>query len=159
MTGSSRILVLGLGNALCGDDGFGPAVIARLEGEPADDPPLRLLDGGTLGLILVAAMAESDALIVIDAAATGAPPGRLATVSGAAMDSLVGGRGASAHGIGLADLLGAARLAGMLPERRALVTIAPADLTWGAGLSAVVERRIDEAARLVAALAAGWRGI
>ena len=147
------VLVLALGNDLCGDDGFGAAVLRQL----GEMPGAALMDGGTAGLVLVAAIAEAQALVVVDAGHFGGAPGTLRTFVGSAMDQAVGRRGASAHGIGLADLMAAASLAGMLPERRALVTAEPAGLEWGAALSPAVAARLGEAAAEVGRLVGLWR--
>jgi hydrogenase maturation protease len=42
-----RVLIVALGNELCGDDGFGPAVLARLHDDPEIAPRADLLLAGT----------------------------------------------------------------------------------------------------------------
>ena len=61
-----RPLVIGVGNAWRRDDGAGPAVAAALGG-PCTDDPSRLLD----------LWAGAEHAIVVDAAASGAPPGTI----------------------------------------------------------------------------------
>ncbi len=75
----ARVMVIGCGNVLFGDDGFGPAVIERLEAEyrlPADAVAI---DGGTAAgeLLLDALLGEDtpETLIVIDAMDFGLEPG------------------------------------------------------------------------------------
>lgn len=47
------VAVLGLGNVLMGDDGFGPTVIRELEAAWTPHPEVELLDLGTPGLDLL----------------------------------------------------------------------------------------------------------
>jgi hydrogenase maturation protease len=42
-----RVLIVALGNELCGDDGFGPAVLARVRDDPEVAPRAELLLAGT----------------------------------------------------------------------------------------------------------------
>ena len=128
-----KILVLGLGNTLLTDDGIGLHVIAALEQGVArkSAAPVTILDGGTLGLALLPEVEAATALIVVDAANFGGAPGEVRVFDEAAMDAQLGAAKTSAHELALADLIGAAALSGCLPERRALVGIAPASVSWG----------------------------
>ncbi len=130
---TEKILVLGLGNALLTDDGIGLHVIAALEQAVPEKSAARILilDGGTLGLSLLPEIQAVTALIVVDAANFGGEPGEVRVFDEAAMDAQLGAAKTSAHELALADLIGAAALSGCLPERRALVGIAPASVSWG----------------------------
>jgi hydrogenase maturation protease len=68
------VLVVGFGNALCADDGAGPAVVARLlrGGMP---PGVRAVDGGTDGLRLLSYWEGEEDVWLVDALRRGAPPG------------------------------------------------------------------------------------
>ncbi len=80
------VLVLGCGNVLFGDDGFGPAVVQRLEEElpAASRGRICLLDVGTgaRGVLFTLALSEvrPERLIVVDAVDAGRPPGELFTL-------------------------------------------------------------------------------
>jgi hydrogenase maturation protease len=128
-----KVLVLGLGNALLTDDGVGVHVIAALEGNVTSGgvASVVVLDGGTLGLSLLPEIESAAALIVVDAANFGGAPGDVRVFDAEAMDVQLGAAKTSAHELALADLIGAARLQGSLPERRALVGIAPLSVEWG----------------------------
>jgi hydrogenase maturation protease len=73
----TRVLIAGVGNVLFGDDGFGPAVAARLES--ASLPPgARVMDAGVRGFDLTSELLNDyDAAILIDAAVRGGTPGTL----------------------------------------------------------------------------------
>ena len=126
-----RLLVLGLGNTLLTDDAIGLHVIAALERDVGSAASVVILDGGTLGLSLLPEIEAATALIVVDAASFGGAPGEVRVFDKEPMDAQLGAAKTSAHELALADLIGAARLSGSLPERRALVGIAPASVEWG----------------------------
>ena len=73
-------LVVGCGNPLCGDDGVGPAVVARMLelGLPAG---LRCVDCGTAGIDAALAMRGHDEVVVVDACRSGSEPGTLFEVA------------------------------------------------------------------------------
>ena len=48
--GDGKLLILGLGNVICGDDGVGVAAVERLRREYDLPDGVEALDGGTLGL-------------------------------------------------------------------------------------------------------------
>jgi len=71
-----RILIVGFGNPLAGDDGAGPAVVARLRG--ADLPPwARVEDGGSDSLVLPSLHAGEQEIWLVDAIAGGSAPGSI----------------------------------------------------------------------------------
>lgn len=155
----SRILVLGVGNTLRRDDGFGVHVVDALRSrseEPALDT-IALRDGGTLGLALLPEIEAADALIVVDAAEIGADPGEVRSFEGAAMDAQLGGRKRTVHEVAVAELLGSARLTGHFPSRAALIAVQPASTDWGLVPTAPVRSAIPLACDAVLALIERWR--
>ncbi len=154
----TKILVLGIGNTLLGDEGAGVHAVRHLRGCLAESKNVELLDGGTLGFMLAGPIAEADGMIVIDAAQLDSLPGTVAVLQGAEMERFLGGPRRSVHEVSLIDLLTAARLTDSLPARRALVGIQPASLDWNETLSEPVARAVPLACEMVAGLIAEWRG-
>jgi hydrogenase maturation protease len=75
-----NVLVAGVGNVLRGDDGFGVAVVQRLELEGVAED-VRVMDVGIGGIHLVQELEDPvDALIIVDAVDLGRLPGTLATM-------------------------------------------------------------------------------
>lgn len=72
-----RITVLGIGNILLTDEGFGVRVIEKLHEQYTFPENVSILDGGVLGIHLLGVMSESDHLIVVDAVKNHQPPGTL----------------------------------------------------------------------------------
>ncbi len=131
-----RTLVLGIGNLLAGDDGLGPIVVQDLVTASPEFPPgTEVVDGGTCGLFLLAYLAGVDSLVAIDAAELGAEPGTVRVLRDIQpSDPVMCASHMSVHQAGLADMLGAARLAHCLPGRVTLVGVQPsiiADMTIG----------------------------
>lgn len=71
------IRVIGLGNVLMGDDGFGPFVIETLGAEYDFFASVSVIDAGTPGLDLAPFLIDADAVIIIDTVRADAPPGTL----------------------------------------------------------------------------------
>ncbi len=149
-------LVLGVGNILLNDEGAGIHVIHYLRRQHLLLPGVTCLDGGTLSFTLANSIAESDNLIVVDAAELAAEPGTVRTFLNAAMDRMLGTGRRSAHAVSLKDLLDIARLTGSLPLRRALVGIQPQAFGWGEQLSQAVAYAIPQAAQQVLVLIRSW---
>src|SRR5215217_5103816 len=71
-----RVLVVGFGNVLNGDDGFGVAVLQRLVGYPDLPPGVTLLEVGIGGMSMIHALQDGyDALLLVDAVDRGGAPG------------------------------------------------------------------------------------
>lgn len=158
ITRQETILVLGLGNILLSDEAVGVRVVDHLQSLPADDKQgLTLMDGGTMGLSLLVAMEDADAMIIVDAAILGDKPGAIKIFEGPDMDHFLRHRGRSPHDIGLDDILDGLRLREAVPEHRALVGIQPAVLTIGEHLTPDVAAAVPNAAKAIEHLILTWR--
>jgi hydrogenase maturation protease len=137
--GTSPIVVLGIGNALMGDDGVGVRVVAELEAARAagrlDLPTdVELVDAGSAGLALLPWLAAARAAVIVDAATGGSEPGTVAVWR----DAEVAERPAGDHGrrvTPLGELLAIARLTRALPAVVSLVGIEPHSVAPGELLS------------------------
>lgn len=74
---TQQIVILGIGNILFRDEGFGVRVIERLLSEYEFPENVSVFDGGVLGMNLLGIMSEADHLIVIDAVKNRGKPGSL----------------------------------------------------------------------------------
>ena len=145
---ASDLLVLGLGNLLLGDDGAGPAVIARLREQHLIPAGMRVVDGGTLGLSLLPYLEDARRVILVDAVAADAPPGTLVRLEGADVGPAVATR-LSPHQVGVADLLEVSRLTDCYPAAVTLLGLVPETIDLSVQRSHVVDGGIDA---LVAAI-------
>ncbi|CAI0714060.1 TPA: HyaD/HybD family hydrogenase maturation endopeptidase [Serratia fonticola] len=139
-----RILVLGIGNLLLGDEAVGVRIVEALEQRYRLPAHVEVLDGGTSGMELMEMMADRDHLIVADAVLTGAAPGSVAVLYDEEIPALFT-RKVSPHQLGLSDVLMALRLTDEFPRRLTLVGVVPESLEPGIGLTAVVNQAIEPA--------------
>lgn len=131
----NRVLVLGIGNLLMGDEGVGVAAVRRLQETPLP-PGVTLLDGGTGSFQLLSWLAGQDAVVLIDASADAKPPGTVSLLEPHFASDFP--RSLTAHDIGLRDLIEAASLLEALP-RVFLVTVSVAEIqSMRIGLSEAV---------------------
>lgn len=72
----SKILILGIGNILLGDEGVGVHAIKYLESKKLPES-IDLLDGGTGGFHLLKYMEDYNPIILIDATLDNAPEGTI----------------------------------------------------------------------------------
>jgi hydrogenase maturation protease len=151
---AAPVLVLGIGNELLGDDGLGVVAARRLAASPMAG--VEVVDGGTLGLMLMPYIAGREAVLVLDAVslAQGAP-GQVVVLGDGEVRNGHGVR-MTAHDVGLVDALAAARLAGCSPQRVGLVGVVPASVTERWGLSPVVASRIGDMVAAARDVLAGW---
>jgi len=149
--------VLGIGNLLWADEGFGVRAVEHLHRHYHVPERVRLMDGGTQGLYLVQHVQEAEALLVFDAIDYGRAPGTLVAVRGDEVPRFSGCRRMSLHQTGFQDVLSAADLLGGLPGRLTLIGVQAGDLeTWGGSLTAPVRACLDEAVRQGVAELASW---
>jgi hydrogenase maturation protease len=154
-----KILVLGIGNILLGDDGVGVHCVRQLQTEHcelADD--VEFLDGGTLSFTLAAYLEVTNYLIVIDAAQLQQPPGAIALFEDAEMDRFMHRhKKSSVHEVSLVDLLAITRLAGHMPQHRALIALQPHSIGWSETLSEPVNRAVPKACEQALHIIKRWR--
>lgn len=136
-----RLLILGLGNVLCGDDGLGVAAVHEVQRCYRLGADVEAIDGGTLGLTLLSVFEGANDVILVDAVAAEEPPGTLVRLEGEAVAPAVRTR-LSVHQVGVADLLDSLRLLDSFPERLVLLGLVPDTLELGLERTADVERNL-----------------
>lgn len=139
-------LVLGIGNILLSDEGFGVHAMRALSARVGVRQGVDFVDGGTLSFTLAAYIAEADSFLVFDAAELGAAPGTLKTFEGEDFDAFLNGtRKRTVHEVGLLDLVSIARLEDRLPARRMLVAAQAAEIGWGEALTPTLQDALPRA--------------
>ena len=150
-----KVLVMGVVNTLLQDDGVGIHVTESLKA--AADDTLELVDAGTLGLSLLPQIEGRDAVIVVDAAEIGQPPGTICIFRDREIDAQLSGKRRTVHEVALSDLFAAASMRGKSPLRRALIAIQPASTDWGLEPTEPVREAIPRACAVIASLAREWQ--
>ncbi len=144
----NRLLILGLGNVLCGDDGLGVVAVERLLEQYEAPDGVEILDGGTLGLSLLSWTTDTETLLLVDAIRTDEPAGTLVRLVGDDVAPAVKHR-LSVHQIGVADLLDGMRLIGRCPPTMHLLGIVPESLHLGTDRTPAIEQALP---RLIEAI-------
>jgi hydrogenase maturation protease len=150
-----RTLIAGFGNELRGDDGFGVAVIHRLEERPPEGADL--IEVGTAGLRMAQQLLSGyDRLIVVDAMARGGKAGTLYVLQ---VESVEKAAEVDLHLAVPSRALSVAQALGALPKQVFLVGCEPFQVdelstTLTPAVRAAVEGAIHEIQVLLAARAA-----
>jgi hydrogenase maturation protease len=151
-----EVLVLGIGNVLWADEGFGVRAVEALNDAYEFPAGVELLDGGTQGLHLLDRVCDARRLVLFDAVDYGLPPGSLKVVRDAAVPAW-GASKMSMHQTGFQELLALAQLKGRVPERMTLIGVQPEDLSdYGGSLRPCVRARVAEAVALAVRELDGW---
>lgn len=151
----ARVVVLGLGNPIMGDDGLGLAALARLQEQYAVPPHVELVDGGTWGMNLLPMIEDATELLLIDAIRTGAEPGTVQELGRAELPRYLAHK-LSPHQIDLKEVLALAELRGTLPPVITAIGAEPDRVEMSAILTPVLEASVDEVAARVARRLASW---
>ena len=144
-----KILVACIGNPDRGDDGIGPLVAAKLEGQLPGHAALIVRRGDMLAL--AEDFAGCGALVCVDAAAPMTSPGQIHRIDLTTEELPRELLSASTHGFGLADAIELARALGRAPEIIVIYAVEGACFDAGAALTHAVAAAADKTARLVAA--------
>lgn len=151
------ILVLGIGNVLWADEGFGVRCVERLHQLWQVGSDVRTIDGGTQGLYLLPYVTESRRVLVFDAVDFADPPGTLRVVRGSEVPCAMGANDVSLHQVGFQDVLAAAELLGKSPQSITLVGVQPELLEdYGGSLTTTVAAKVDQAIAIGIAELRDW---
>jgi hydrogenase 3 maturation protease len=136
-----RLLIMGVGNRLRGDDAIGPLLMDRLQSNVIAD----LLDAGDVpeNYLGVIESASPEIILVVDAVNFGAQPGEVALFSLDQLSNMT----VSTHNASLHLLFKALQLDP--PPDVLLLAIQPANLIFGEPLSSPVMETLDMLARIL----------
>ena len=153
------IVVLGIGNLLWADEGFGVRCIEALQRRFEFAEHVSLIDGGTQGLYLIQHVQGADALLIFDAIDYGLAPGTLKLVRDDDVPRFMGAIKMSLHQTGFQEVLSLAQLTGRFPQHVLLVGCQPQELDdYGGSLRPVVKAAMAEALALGVAAITAWGG-
>ena len=147
-TNKRRVVVIGLGNPLMGDDGLGLAVLEELRSGSALPANVELVDGGTWGLNLLPIIEDADELILIDAIDVGEAPGTFVRLEHDRLPRYLATK-ISPHQVDLRDVLGLAELRGTLPADTVALGLQPESVEMRSSLSDTVRCRVNTLAAAV----------
>ena len=152
-----RILVMGVGNPLMGDEGVGPRVVELLLSRYRFPERVEVTDAGTMGFTILNMFRGVDLVIVVDAVdGTDHEAGTVLMLDPESMapNQIMH----SLHDARLADVLDAAKLMGLEPEVVCVGVQVKEIVHWEVELTAVVEAALEHAANAVVDMLAN-RGV
>lgn len=150
-----KINVVGLGNILFGDEGFGVEAVRALEASRPFPESVTFVDGGTQGVYLLDYFEACDALLVFDSIIPVEFEPKVYMYRNEELPAFIH-RKMSAHQMGLSELLGIAKLHGRVPGEVVLIGAPPHNLDLGGGLSDVMRKHVETAVEMGGELVTGW---
>lgn len=146
---TETLCVLGIGNVLWADEGFGVRCIEALQQRWEFAPHVQLIDGGTQGLYLVQHVQQADRLLIFDAIDYGLAPGELKLVADDDVPRFMGAKKMSLHQTGFQEVLMLAVLTEQFPREVLLVGCQPEEIDdYGGSLRPVVKQALEDALAL-----------
>ncbi len=141
--------IIGIGNLLMKDEGFGVHVIRYLEKNFRFPGEIDLVDAGTAGIYMAPVFEEVAKAIVVDVIALDKEPGSLVHLSYEGMMAKGLSLYMSPHQIGVLEILEVCRFRGTLPGEIDFFCVVPKIIEAGITLSPCVASRVAEISRLV----------
>jgi hydrogenase maturation protease len=151
----AEVLVLGLGNILMSDEGFGVRVVEWLGDQYEFPSGVDVVDGGTLGLDLLPMVEDAQRVLVVDALEVGKAPGTTVQLRDEEVPAFLAMK-VSPHQTGLPDLLAAAQLRGRFPSEVVLLGAQIGKLGMGLELSEPVAEQVCVLGQMALDLLSGW---
>ena len=144
-----KIGILGVGNLIVGDEGFGVHTVRYLEEHYEFPEEVLLRDGGTAGIYMSPFLEECDPVLVIDVVDIDAEPGSLHYYSSADVKAGKISTRMSPHQLGLLEILEICKLRDAAPETLEFYCVVPKKLDTSTELSDVVAPRVKEISDIV----------
>jgi hydrogenase maturation protease len=155
--GEIDTLVLGIGNILWADEGFGVRCVEELNAAWEFPPQVRLMDGGTQGMFLLPWVSHVSRLLIFDAIDFGLAPGELRVIRDDDVPRYMGAKKVSMHQTGFQEVLASARLLTDRPGQLALIGVQPERLDdFGGSLRQGTRNRIPAALGQACAVLQEW---
>lgn len=138
-----QITVLGIGNILLQDEGFGVKIIEELQRRYRFANNLRLIDGGTLGMDLLRFITGTTNLLVVDAIDGGGAPGSLYRFANDEVKAYFRNK-VSLHELGIKDVLAVLEVLDEPIAEVVVIGVQPQVLELGLELTPIVASMMDK---------------
>jgi hydrogenase maturation protease len=157
VAGTWDTLVLGIGNLLWADEGFGVRAVEELNAQYLFADDTRLMDGGTQGIFLLPWVRSASRLLIFDAIDFGLTPATLKVIRGDDVPRYMGAKKVSMHQAGFQEVLSSAQLSGEFPRELALIGVQPELLNdYGGSLTSGVRRQLQPAVEIACQVLREW---
>ncbi|MBX9869308.1 MAG: HyaD/HybD family hydrogenase maturation endopeptidase, partial [Burkholderiaceae bacterium] len=142
----NTIIVLGIGNVLWADEGFGVRCVEALQSRYEFAPHVQLIDGGTQGLYLIQHVQAAHRLLIFDAIDYGLVPGTLKLIEDEEVPRFMGAKKMSLHQTGFQEVLMLALLTESYPESVLLIGAQPEEIDdYGGSLRPLLKAALEPA--------------
>ena len=139
------VLVLGIGNLLWADEGFGVRAAEQIYDNWLFHDGVRVMDGGTQGLYLLPYIEGCRRLLILDAVDYGLQPAMIKIIENEDVPAFMGAKKMSLHQTGFQEVLSLAKLRGWNPEHIALIGIQPELIEdYGGSLTKSVKDKLPD---------------
>ena len=156
---NEHIVVLGIGNVLWADEGFGVRCVETLQREWTFAHHVDLIDGGTQGLYLIENVQSATKLLIFDAIDYGLAPGTLKLIENDEVPRFMGAKKMSLHQTGFQEVLCLAQFTGHYPGQVLLIGCQPEELEdFGGSLRDIVKQTLPPALALGLERLREWGG-
>ena len=152
---NNPIVLLGVGNILLTDEGFGVHVVNQLREDYVFNPPITILDGGTMGMELLTYMRGMTKLLLVDAINGGDAPGTVYEFPHEEMNSYFT-EAISVHEVGMQDILRIRTLQEDPLEDAVVIGVEPENLELGLDLSETTQVVVKDVKERILAVLASW---
>ncbi len=144
-----KIGVMGVGNVLLKDEGFGVKLLYLLKAKYDFPENVVLIDGGTAGIFLSPEIDYLDKLLIVDVVKAKGKPGEIKIYEKEDffIDRLP--LKLSPHQLGLQEVLLLNEIKGTCPKEIKLIGIIPESVETGTGLTKTLENKLEEVEKIV----------
>ena len=150
-----KINIIGLGNTLFGDEGFGVEAVRLMEATSKFPDSVQYIDGGTQGLYLLDYFESCDAVLVFDCIIPLEYDKKVYVYHKNELPAFIH-RKMSSHQMGLSEILCIAQLHDKTPREIVLIGSPPQCLDLGMGLSEGMTGMMQEAVTLAREIVEEW---
>jgi len=151
-----QITVLGVGNILMQDEGFGVRVVEQLLKQYSFPQNVQILDGGTLGMELLRFLIETDKLILVDAVDGSLPPGSLYHFQNNEVKAYFKEK-VSMHELGIQDVLAIMDVMEKPIQEIMILGVQPLTVDIGLEMTPIVAEKVDEIGEQILLVLHEWQ--
>lgn len=145
---SKKVIVLGIGNILLKDEGFGIHVVNELKRQYNFPSNVEVIDGGTAGINLLSIIETASHLILIDVVQSKKPPGTIFRFKPDKMPKDVVYK-RSLHQIGFNEIFGIANILEKFPDTT-IIGIQPMDIkSYEMDLTPELKKRVKDVVEII----------
>jgi len=143
-----HVMILGVGNLLFSDEGFGIRVVEELERCYTFPDNVSIVDGGVLGVSLLGVMSQADHLIVVDVIRNQGTPGDIYRLEGDAIPERIRAKN-SLHQVDFLEALTLCQAMDKVPEA-VIIGVEPEDIrTLQTELTSTTRNKMDVIIQMV----------